>query len=261
MIGLYIRFLYLTAIAPTHAVRGLILTLVTKLFGFTTEFYILWLMVSRLGGIDQWTPHQILFSAGLNLLSYSAAAFFFLHPCLRLPQRLENGEFDMFLSRPIPCLLHMICRDCSVTYCANILFGVAVIVLAGYHIPTGAGALCYVGVVSLLSGTLIFAALFLIAAALNLWISDSSAIRELLVGDLGYASRFPLMIFPTPFRMALEFVVPLSFVSYVPCRAIVEPSASNLILTAVGSLGVGLFAITIACCFWRASIANYQKAG
>lgn len=258
MIRVYLSLAKLSLIGSIGEPFRFVVTLLTKAIAFYTEFTLIWIMLSKLGSVKGWSKYDVLLMASLNLLAYSFAACFLLRPTSRLPDRLRTGEFDGYLGRPVSPLLYMICRDCSAGYLANLVVGSSVCFFATRHIAVTPSAHLWLVVgLAIVGGTAIFASLFVISASVSFWIKDPRGVREMLVTDLGYASRFPLAIFPSWMQWAMFLPFPTAFTTYVPLCLLSATGYDTIVVLLESAAAVVLFAL-LAATIWRAGIRRYQ---
>ena len=127
-------------------------------------------------------------------------------------------------------------------------------------------------VLTIVSGTAIFAALFTAAGGLQFFLVDGSEFTNAFTYGGQYAAQqsqqvfpdpLPAMLKPNPLRIFWTFVIPTAFVAYLPAVAILDLPGDHLAppwLAWLTPLAAAL-AWTLAGLCWRAGTRHYQGAG
>jgi ABC-2 type transport system permease protein len=116
---------------------------------------------------------------------------------------------------------------------------------------------------TVVSGTAIFAALFTTAGGLQFFLVDGAEFTNAFTYGGSYAAQQSQRIFPDPMRILWTFVIPTAFVAYLPALAILDLEGDFLAppwlawFTPVAALA----AWVVAGLCWRAGTRHYQGAG
>ncbi|MEV8514850.1 ABC-2 family transporter protein [Dactylosporangium sp. NPDC051484] len=224
------------------------------------ELYVVFANVPALGGL---TLRAALLVFALGHVSMSLADLFFGH-LDALPGYLRSGAFDAFLLRPLPVLPQLIGAELSLRRLGRTVAGsvLATAVLAGIGIrwtPAAAGLVA----LTVLCGSAIFAALFTAAAAVQFWLVDGAEVTASFVYGGQYAAQFPASVYPGPLRTLFTFVVPASFVAYLPVLTLLRlpppPGLPPWIGWCTPLAAAGAWAIALL--GWRAGLRHYTGTG
>lgn len=224
------------------------------------EIAVLFFNVDRLGGLDF---VQILIVFGLADLAFSLADLAFGH-CDNLPTYLRAGTLDVFYLRPQPLLLQLITSDISLRRLARALVGlvalVAGLVLADIDWSVAVVALILVSVVS---GTATFAAMFVWAAGAQFFLVDGAEATNAFVYGGRYAASQPASVWNRPLKVLFGFFFPMAFTAYLPAVTLLGLPGTDLMPSWLGWCApvAALFTWALALLAWRVGVRHYQGGG
>ena len=224
------------------------------------EVWVIFHNVDVLGGLD--------FSAALLVFALSNIAFSIADMLVghldQLPRFIRAGQVDAFYVRPLPLLAQLMTSDLSLRRIGRL--SVAVVVLA-VALATSAIAWSFATVallvLSVVSGTAIFSALFTTAGGLQFFLVDGSEFTNTFTYGGSYAAQQSQQVFPDPFRIFWTFVVPTAFVAYLPAVALLDLPGDHLAPTWLAWCTplAAAFAWALAFLCWRLGTRHYQGAG
>lgn len=224
------------------------------------EVYVVFVNVEFLGGLD-FAAAALLFA--LANLSFSLADMLVGHAD-RLPTYLREGTLDAFLLRPLPVLAQLVTSDLALRRIGRVTVSVVImgVVLPLNDIDWAADTVLLM-VVAVVAGTVIFAALFVCAAALQFWLVEGAEFANAFTYGGGYASQFPASIFTLPMRVFFAFVVPSAFVAYLPTLILLDLPGPPGLPSWLGWCGpimaIAIWAVALV--GWRAGLRHYTGAG
>lgn len=236
--------------------------LVSLLVG-VLEFAEVWIVFTAakvLGGLDV-GGGLVLF--GLASTSFSLADLVVGHVD-RLPRYIAAGQLDVFYLRPQPVLAQLITSEISLRRLSRTVVG---IVALGVGLGLAQVTWSVTGLVmltlALLLGWMIFAAVFVAAAAAQFFLIRGEEMVNAATYGGSYAARQPASVFPAPLRMAFAYVIPAAFVAYLPTLVILgQPGPDYLpAWLAWGLPAVAGTAWAAALLLWRSGIRHYQGGG
>lgn len=224
------------------------------------EVYVIFANVDVLGELD--------FAGALLLFALANIGFSLADMAVghldQIPVYLREGKLDAFLLRPLPVLAQLITSDVSLRRLGRTGFATAVLVIAlvmnDIEWTAAHVALLFIAIIT---GTAIFAALFVCAAAVQFWLVEGSEFANAFTYGGGYASEYPASIFTVPMRVLFTFVVPAAFTSYLPVLVLLDlPGPAGLPqwlgwYTPMAAAGIW----TVALIGWRAGLRHYTGAG
>jgi ABC-2 type transport system permease protein len=224
------------------------------------EVWVIFHNVTFLGGLD-FKAALLVFA--LSNLGFSLADMFVGH-LDQLPVYIRAGQVDAFYVRPLPLLAQLMTSELSMRRIGRLSVAAVALVVA---LSTGAvswsPAKVALVVVTIVSGTAIFAALFTAAGGLQFFLVDGAEFTNAFTYGGQYAAQQSQQVFPGPLRIFWTFVVPTAFVAYLPAVAILELPGDRLAphWLAWCTPLAALLAWGIAGLCWRLGTRHYQGAG
>lgn len=243
--------------------RSFALDLLGSLGVGLTEFaqiYVIFSSVQVLGELDL-AAAALLF--GLATISFSLADLVVGHVD-QMPRYVRTGTLDALLLRPLPVLAQLVTSDLQLRRLGRTVAGVVVLAVAlplNGIVATPATVLLLV--VTPLTGAAVFAALFVAAGAVQLWLVEASDATNAVTYGSSYAAAYPTSIFTMPLRVFFTFVVPAAFTAYLPTLLILDlpgPAGTPAWLGWFTPVVAGL-AWAGALALWRAGLRHYTGAG
>lgn len=224
------------------------------------EVWVIFHNVDLLGGLD-FTAALLVFA--LSNICFSLADVFVGHLDL-LPTYIRAGTIDAFYVRPLPLLAQFMSSEISLRRVGRLVVAVVVLTVAlsrpdiAWDVATVALLL-----LSIVSGTAIFSALFTAAGGLQFFVVDGAEFTNAFTYGGSYAAQQPQPVFPDPLRIFWTFVVPTAFVAYLPAVVILDLPGDFLAPTWLAWCTplAAAFAWAAAALCWRAGTRHYQGAG
>lgn len=224
------------------------------------EIWIIFRNVTALGGLDF---HAILLVFGLSDLAFSLADLVVGH-CDTLPTYLRVGTLDVFYLRPQPLLAQLVTSDISLKRLARagVGLGAAVIGLTIGDVAWTPAAVLLL-VLALLSGIVLYAALFVTAAGLQFWLVDGAEMTNAFVYGGRYAATQPAAVWPVALKVVFGFVFPVVFTGYLPALRLLDLPGHPLLPTWLAwcTPAAAAWACLLAALCWRAGVRHYQGGG
>lgn len=232
------------------------------LIGFIelAEVWILFHNVTELGGL-RFGAMLVVF--GLADLGFSMADLVVGH-CDRLPTYLRAGTLDVFYLRPQPLLAQLITSDISLRRLARAVVGVGALTagLAVGDIAWSPAAVALLAV-ALLSGFVIFCALFVAAGGLQFFVVNGPEMTNAFVYGGRYAATQPAVVWPLALRGIFGLVFPVVFAGYLPALSVLDRTGTAGLPGWIGwaSPLAALWTVALAGLCWRAGVKHYQGGG
>jgi ABC-2 type transport system permease protein len=239
------------------------LALVGSFLSCVTEFGVVLVLFSRIPLLAGWSLPEVALLYGLSGVAFAVAEM--------LAAALDNfqvhivlGTFDRVLVRPRGALFQVMSEDFALRRVGRIAQSVLVLVIALRLLAVEWTADKVVVVaVALISGTVIYFAIFVLGATFCFWtVQAKEATHVFTYGGDGLAS-YPLDIYRGSVRRFFTFVVPLAFVNYEPALYLLGrpdplglPDVARLLspLAALAMAGLAWFG-------WRQGVRHYQSTG
>ena len=182
----------------------------------------------------------------------------------RVGQRIRTGDLDVWLVRPVPAFIQAIADNFALRRLGRPL-------QAGLILGLGIGAVdidwtlpkVVFLLVSLLSGAVIFAAIFVLGGAFQFIAIDSAELANSFTYGGQQLTQYPLSIFGQDIVRAVTFVVPLAFVNYYPVLYVLGKPAPLGLPSWIGLLApaVAVVMTAIASLAWRGGLRRYRSTG
>jgi ABC-2 type transport system permease protein len=181
-----------------------------------------------------------------------------------LPQYVREGSFDVVLLRPVGTLYQVLAREFGMRRIGKIGQGAAVLAYGLGHVhvvwtATRAALLA----TALVTGPMIFGAVWVIAITQVFWTVDSGEIANSFTYGGNFLASYPINLFQSWVRDLLAFVIPMAFVAYYPVLLILDrPDPIGLPpFTPLLTPAVGLVMVVLAVLVWRTGVRHYRGAG
>jgi ABC-2 type transport system permease protein len=222
--------------------------------------YVVFANVDSLGGLGVWEAALVFALANLAF----ALADLAVGHLDRMPTYLRTGTLDAFLLRPVPVLAQIITSDVSLRRLGRAGIAVAVLAVALPQVDVAwTPARVAMLVVTPVAATAVFAALFVLAGALQFWLIEGSEFANAFTYGGSFAASYPTSVLGTGARWLFTYVVPAAFVAYLPVLALLDrpgPAGTPSWLgwctpfVAVVAWGLALLA-------WRTAVRHYTGTG
>ena len=125
-----------------------------------------------------------------------------------------------------------------------------------------ASNICYY-IITVAGGVLIQGAVFLILAALNIYLLQTDSFKELLYWNMRKFAGYPISIFNKFIQTIMIYVMPFAFVNYFPAQYLLRKDDIHQYPEIYMYLSpiVGVAMYLLAYIFWRYSIRFYKSSG
>lgn len=227
------------------------------------DFVAILLMFSQVDSLGGWSLPEVAFLYGLSATAFGLADLTFGSMDV-LGSRMRDGSFDILLVRPAPVLAQVAADHFAVRRLGRITQGVLVLgwgLLAVDVDWTTAKVLLMP--VMLISGGVIFCALFVAGAAFQFLAQDAAEVQNAFTYGGTTLLQYPPTVFGKDFVRGVTFMLPLAFVNWVPAAYVLE-RPYPLGLPQWASFASPL--VAVACCAlaglaWRAGLRSYRSTG
>lgn len=262
-LDLYIRLVGAQFRAQLQYRTSFALQLVSNFCGTWVDMVTIVLLLSRFSVIDGWTVGEVLLLYGIAGVAFGLgdmAVGGFDH----LSESIRTSAFDRVMTRPAGTFLQTLAGEVLLRRFVRI-FQAAIALLIAFSLTdihwTVAKVLVLLGALG--SGMVITASIFVIGAAFTFWTVQTSEITNVFTYGGQEMMSYPMSIYADWLRSFFTFVVPLSFVSYLPALYILErpdplslPAAFQLLSPLVAAL---FFLVARAA--WELGVRHYQSTG
>jgi ABC-2 type transport system permease protein len=190
--------------------------------GLLTELIAIVILLHRFGDLAGWRVGEIALLYGLASVSFGLAEMFGAG-FDTFPTMIRRGEFDQLLLRPAGTFVQVLSADFQLRRLGRISQGIVALLLAfsWTSIDWSLPKVAFLGV-TLLSGMVMFVALFIFGAALCFWTVESIEVINSVTDGGNVMSSYPLPIYHEIMQRVFVFVIPLAFVSYFPALYLLD---------------------------------------
>jgi ABC-2 type transport system permease protein len=225
-----------------------------------SEIYVLFHNIDVLGGLGfgaallVWTLAHVSWSVADTLVGHMD----------RLPVFIRAGTLDAMLVRPLPALAQLITSDLSLRRLSRTALALVVLAVAlPLAVDDWTVAKAVLLVVAPVAGAAIFAALFVAAAGAQFWLIDGAELTNAFTFGSSYVASYPASVLHVLVRTFFSFVIPASFVAYLPALVLTDQAGPAWLPAWLGwcTPVIAVAAWAVALLSWRAGLRHYQGAG
>lgn len=222
--------------------------------------YVVFANVDSLGGLGVWEAALVFALANLAF----ALADLAVGHLDRMPTYLRTGTLDAFLLRPLPVLAQIVTGDISLRRLGRAGVAVAVLAIALPQVEIAwTSSRVALLMITPVAGAAVFAALFVLAGALQFWLIEGSEFANAFTYGGSFAASYPTSVLPSAGRWLFTYVVPAAFVAYLPVLALLERPGPTGTPSWLGWCTPVLAALTWvgALLAWRSAVRHYTGTG
>ena len=257
-LGLWTRYVRIHALSQLQY-RGWLLGMLPSLVYVVTDPLDAVLMFDRFGALGDWTASRILLVYGLALLCFGLAEIF-ARGIDYFPMLVRTGEFDRLLLRPRALLF----QACALRFHLNRLNrATAGLLLALVCLRAQDMAVTPANVILLIlavvGGTLAYAGVMLVAAAVSFFTIGQSELINLFTNGSYQVAKAPPQLLPAWLRHAFTFLMPMFLFTYYPAAVVCGWGGSRLLAWLALPLCALFFGA--AALLWRFGVRHYKSTG
>ena len=182
----------------------------------------------------------------------------------RTGERIRTGTFDAYLIRPVPAFLQTAADGFALRRIGRPLQALTVMVFAFSRLDVDwTVARGIMLAVSIVAGSVIFGAIFVLGAAFQFLAVDSAELANSFTYGGQTLTQYPLAVFGKEIVRAVTFVVPLAFVNYYPVLYLLGKPAPLGLPSWIGLLSplVAAVMVALAALAWRGGLRRYRSTG
>ncbi|MEU5049897.1 ABC transporter permease [Streptomyces sp. NPDC021096] len=182
----------------------------------------------------------------------------------RVGRRVRDGTLDTLLVRPVPVLAQVAADRFALRRLGRVTQGAVLLAWALYRLDVAwTPASVLLVPVMLVSGAVIFGAVFVAGAAFQFRANDASEVQNAFTYGGTTMLQYPPTVFATDLVRGVTFVVPLAFVNWLPALRILGRDDP---LGLPGWVDFASPLVALACCAlaglaWRAGLRGYRSTG
>lgn len=219
-------------------------------------------VVDSFGSLGGWGYESLAFLYGMSVLSHGLAVVLFIQTWY-MPYCVVEGEYDMFLLRPMGILFQFLFEDFNLIGITDIIPGLTVFLYgcAKAHISANFTNICLI-LFTLIGGTLIRGAVWIFCGSLSFWTKSTANFTDMVGALFDRVSMYPLTIYPRWAQVLFTFFLPLAWITFYPVKGILGMEGNVIpIPMALVSLVVGIIMFVLSCSLFRIGMYRYESAG
>jgi ABC-2 type transport system permease protein len=177
---------------------------------------------------------------------------------------IVSGEFDSFLTRPIPPLFHLLAARFDLTASSRIIAGAGVLLVAaraaGVSLTPGNVA---VALSAVIGGALILFALTLAVAAVSFWHTRTGKLQDIVQSSGRAFAEYPITIYPVAVQWVLTLALPTALMTFYPAQRLLGRTESGVLLPvlSLAAVPMGIVFVLLAVGAWQLGLRHYQSTG
>jgi ABC-2 type transport system permease protein len=214
--------------------------------------------IDRLGGFEL---REVALLYGLSGFGIGVAHLF-IGTVEDIGTHVRTGTLDTMLTRPVPLIVQIGADRFAFRQLGRVTQS---LVVFGY----GAGAVSWtpgralLALVAAGAASAIFFAFFVGFSCLQFWTVDAGETSNAFTYGGNTMTQYPLTIFPREVLKSLTFVIPIAFVNWYPCLALLgrpDPFGMPSWFAYVSPL-VAVVTLAVAGLVWRTGLRHYTSTG
>lgn len=247
---LVLQYIYIQFIIAKNHKLDLVLSIINFVVTQVTSF----IFIDIINGFSniEWTYNELLFLHGFSTVVISLDSFLFAN-IATLEQKVNHGNFDIFLIKPQSVLFQIIFEKNSVSdlFCAA--FGVLYIVISASSLEFN---ILFLFIGFAMSLAIIFFVKLLIVST-TFWTNSSFTIYVTLQNLLSFG-KYPITLFTYGMQVILVSIVPIGLVSSIPVMVILYKLSP---IWFVYMFVVLVLFSSMAIFTWKKGLEKYQSPG
>ncbi|MGQ4515679.1 ABC-2 family transporter protein [Streptomyces sp. DW26H14] len=227
------------------------------------DFVTILLMFSQVHALGGFSLPEVAFLYGTSSTAFGLTDLA-MGSTERIGTRVRDGTFDVLLLRPVPVLAQVAADRFVLRRLGRIVQALAVLgyALCATSVDWDAARVALMPLM-VVSGALIFCAVFVVGAAFQFWAQDSAQVQNAFTYGGTTLLQYPPGLFAKDLVRGAVFVVPLAFVSWIPALYVLGrplplglPGWVAFLSPAVAAVCCGL-----AAAVWRLALRSYRSTG
>jgi len=196
-----------------------------------------WVLFNRLPTLRGWDLSGVMTLYGVVAFGFGAANVV-CGNAFRVAQTITSGDLDYYLALPANPLVHLLVSRMSLSAWGDVLFGLAVFLIAS---PNRWASLPLFLLLGLITG-LIMVAFGVLAGSLAFWVGNADNLAMQAINALITFGLYPVEIFPGVVRVLLYTLIPAAFVGSVPAALLSDFDWGQLVILVAFTAGIMLAA-------------------
>ncbi len=225
---LYLYYLKMHLKSKMQYKISFILSFLSQIFVFFTYYFIIIALFQKFNNIKGFTIYEVLLTFAVIQFGYSINETF-ARGVDHFDRLIVQGEYDRILIRPRNLLLQVLGYEIDYTKICKVLQAIVVLIIAIINIDVVWNINKVITLIlMLMSSSLIFFGIFLIAASYCFVTVQGLEVRNVFTDGGKHMAQYPIGIFNKGFIWFFTFIIPYAFVNYYPLLYILGRSDNQL---------------------------------
>jgi len=225
----------------------------------------IWILIDNFGNINGWSFYEVMFLYNVNLFSYGISGLLLWIPMKQVEGLVHNGDFDLYMTKPMNILLHLISKNFTHPFFGHIILSIFIFILIFINMSISLNLFqVLMFCLSLFGATLIQISIMIIGGSINFWLIKASTFLDIMIYGLRGFISYPISIYTHSIQFILTFALPYAFINYYPVMIVFPEKSSEMLFNKYLSFGtpvIGAIMFIIALRIWNIGIKNYQSTG
>jgi len=255
---LYLHYVSVNIRCAMQYKASLLLTIMGQLLVSFSTFLGIHFMFMRFHSVKGYSYQEVIVCFAIVLLQFSIAEMF-ARGFDMFSGIVRKGEFDRVLLRPRGLILQVLGAKFEITRVGRMLQAIVIFLYAFSHgVVDWTAMRALTLLIMLVSGALLFAALFLIYASLCFFTLEGLEFMNVLTDGGREYGKYPIDVYGKRLLQFSTYTVPYALVQYYPLQYLLGRSGNVLYMLC--PLGVGIFLLA-AYGLWRVGLRHYTSCG
>jgi ABC-2 type transport system permease protein len=232
--------------------------LVCLFLSFFTTLFAIWAIFQHTEQVGGWSRYQVTFAFGYNLV-ITGFSWLYLNQAWVLRDSLISGAFLKYKIRPINPIFHFFSEWMDVRSLVTIALGITLIFKSLPSLDVAINATWW-GKLILLAATSIalFSGLIILISGLAFWATISNPLLGFLSSMQG-VSHFPASIYSQSLYILLSSLIPIVYISFLPCSWLLGKSID--LTQFIYLISLIIFVWVVALLLWKHGMQRYELPG
>lgn len=253
---LVLKLFWSTAIAAELEYRlNFLIASLSSLTNLSGSLFGLFLFYRTGYEFQGWSWEEALIVLGIFTLLQGFSATFLIPNLNKIVEQVQEGTLDFVLLKPISSQFWLSARTVSPWGLPDLFFGIIIVLYSGSRLGLN-WSNYFFSLIPIFFGIIILYSLWFMLGATSIWFVKIYNVTEVLRGLLE-AGRFPMVAYPTLYRVFFTFIVPVAFLTTIPSQTLLDRAQFSWIF------GSGVLAIVLLFAsnrFWRFATRFYTSA-
>jgi len=262
LLKLYYRFALINIKSRIEYRFAFFMDLFVQFTRHGVNYLSIWIIINKFSFINGWSFYEMMVLYNLNLLTYAICGLFFWRSSLELSSKIQTGNFDSFLIKPISPYKYLVMSSFTHEFIGHIIISSVVLTYSFCKLLIEWNVIKVVFLVLMIMGAVVIhSTIMIITSSMSFWFVKSNAAVEMTIYDVRRFIEYPISIYDKWIKFILTFIIPYSFVNYYPCLIVLNKPTEHAFPTIYFYPLILVLLIIAAVRIWARGISKYQSTG